>query len=234
VIPFELPLRNVDDAMRVVRALGTHRYVAGKLHLVHAFVYEALDAAGLAVAPALTEGAAWAKALLGERGLDLASRDERLWRCANEEEIALALEGFWRPGVPADRAQERLMERLRGCELDVPTHAPFDERFEDETHPVLIDAGWELLRLAELDPERHKGARSAFGEAFDFDVARFEEESRLEPPTYLQELPAFGTAELLRGTDADGMLIEPLVLWTEGPEPYHDYVVRGVRRAAKI
>jgi hypothetical protein len=51
---------------------------------------------------------------------------------------------------------------------------------------------------------------------------------------HLQELPALGLAELLRGVDADGELVEPFVLWTDGDEVYQDYLLRGVLKAAKI
>ena len=90
------------------------------------------------------------------------------------------------------------------------------------------------MPLTALDPERHRGVIQAFGEPIDFEAARFEDESAIPPPSYLQELPAMGAAELLRGVDVDGALAEPLVLWTLGRDPYHDYVVRGVMRAAKI
>ena len=40
--------------------------------------------------------------------------------------------------------------------------------------------------------------------------------------------------ELLRGVDDEGRLAEPLVVWADGDETYLDYVVRGVRRAAKL
>lgn len=52
--------------------------------------------------------------------------------------------------------------------------------------------------------------------------------------THLYELPALGAAELLRGVEPDGALAEPLVVWVQGDETYVDYVVRGVRRAAKL
>jgi hypothetical protein len=200
---------------------------------VHAFVFEALGAAG-DVPPALVPGVAWARAVLEDGEVEVDSRDERLWRHASDEEVALALEGFWRPGVRADLAQDKLIDRLMACDLDMPAHEPFDERGEEDMHPVLIDAGWELLPLRALDPERHKGAVQAFGEPIAFDVARFEEENAYETPAYLQELPALGPVELLRGADGDGVLVEPLTLWVLGNETYHGYVVRGVVRAAKL
>jgi hypothetical protein len=233
VIAFELPARHVDDVTRLVRALGRHRYVAGRLHLVHAFVFDAVRAAGTPE-PLLGDAIAWAERVLKDPTIEIDSRDERLWRSATEEEIAVALDTFWRPGPRADQAHDKLIDRLVACGLELGAHSPFDEGAEADMHPVLVDAGWELLPLAALDKERHKGAVSAFGEAITFDVARFEEENAYEPVVHLEELPALGAVELLRGVGGDGLLARPLVIWAEGSETYHDYVVRGVIRAAKL
>jgi hypothetical protein len=231
VIPRALPLTTAEEAVRLVRALGAHRYVAGRLVLVHAFAAAALDAPE--APPALDEAIAWARAVLADPTVDPASKDERLFRTASAEEVTSLLLGFWTPSPPADRAHERLMDRLDAVGLDVGAHAPFDEEFEDDVHPVLVDAGWELQPLAALDRDRHKGAIDAFGEPILFEAARFEEESAIPPLRYLQEFPVIGPVELLRGVDADGSLVEPLVLWTEGHEVYQDYVLRGALRAAK-
>lgn len=224
----ELPVRDVDSAARVVKALGKHRYVAGRLHLVHAFALAALD-----FVPELAGAVAWAKDVLANPDVDKASRDERLLRSATEDELSHVLAAFWGDGDAAARAKEALRAQLRGAEIEVPDRAPFDEEAEEETFPILIDAGWELLPLGELDPERHKGAIAAFGEPIAFASAVFEEESLLEPAPHLQELSAMGPAELLRGSEA-GALASPLVVWTSGPDAYHDYVLRGVLRAAKV
>ena len=233
MIALELPASTAEEVSRAVRALGSHRYVAGRLHLVHAFVWEAIAPAGEAPSR-LEEAIRWSAAVLSDADIDPDSRDERLWRPASEEEIGLAIEAFWRPGARADAIHENLINRLLQSGLDLSLSLPFDEREEEQMHPVLIDAGWELLPLAALDPERHKGVIQSFGEAIDFDVARFEEESAYERPAYLQELAAVGPVELLRGVDGDGRLVEPFVLWAEGNETYHEYVVRGVIRAAKL
>ena len=73
-------------------------------------------------------------------------------------------------------------------------------------HPLLVDAGWELLPLAQLDPERHRGAMSAFGDGLSFESARFEEETAIPPLSHLYELPAIGPVELLQGVDPAGLL----------------------------
>jgi hypothetical protein len=220
--------RTVDEAVRLVRALGRHRYVAGRLHLVHAFAF-----ASLAPADALGEAQAWARRALAGGALDIASRDERLWRLSSDEDVALVIEGFLSP-ASAPPARGRLVEWLERAELPLPSAEPFDEAAEEDTHPVLVDAGWELFPLAALDPERHKGAIQAFGEPILYESAKFEEAEAIPTPAHLQELPALGPVELLRGTSDTGMLVSELVLWVEGNMTYHDYVLRGVRRAAKL
>jgi hypothetical protein len=227
-----LPVATAADAIRVVRALGAHRYVGGRLFLVHALAFDALDVSE-PFAP-LAEAIQWARAVLHDPGVDPASKDERLLRTASLEEFAGVLECFWTPGSLADGARARLLHRLEGLGLDAGAHAPFDEEAEEDVHPVLIDAGWELLPLATLDPERHRGVMQAFDEPILFAAACFEEESAIPSQVHLQELPVFGAVELLRGVDPDGILLEPLILWTEGNDTYQDYVVRGVLRAAKV
>lgn len=229
--PISLGARRVDEAVRVVRALGAHRYVAGRLHLVHAFAFAAVpdDASG-----ALGPARAWAQGTLDDARIDAASRDEALWRRSTEAEVAAVLEAFWTPGDRAGAARGALLAMLSRHGLAPGEHAPFDETVEDGIHPLLVDAGWELLPLAQLDAERHKGALAAFGTALAFESARFEEETAIPPTAHLYELPAIGAVELLRGADAEGTLAEPLVVWADGDETYLDYVVRGVRRAAKL
>ena len=223
----DLPLRTGDEAARVIRALGQHRYVASRLHLVHAFAFDAISSGD-----AIEEARAWARSVLTSAEIDIASKDERLFRRATEAEVGQVVAAFW--GKDAAPTHARLRAHLRAARLEVPDYEPFDETREEDVFPVLIDAGWELLPLHALDPERHKGAIDAFGERIHFEVAKFEEDAPLERPTYLQELPAIGAVELLHGADAGGALVRPLVLWTYGPEPYHDYVLRGVLRAAKL
>lgn len=216
----ELPVTNVEQACRVVRALGGHRYVAGRHHLVHA----------LALVGAEGDAGAWAKETLALGDLDVASRDERLWRPCSEAEVADVLARFWSAD---DAPRARLLAELERLELPLPEPSPFDESREDELHPLLIDAGWELLALAELDPERHKGAIGAYEDHVLFEAARFEEQESMPKQVHLYELPAFGPRELLEGAHG-GELAHPFVLYTQGEETYLDYVLRGVMRAAKL
>jgi hypothetical protein len=231
MIAYSLGTRLADEALRVVRALGSHRYIAGRLHLVHAFAFAAAqgDDAGV-----LAEGRAWALGVLSDPTVDAASRDERLWRRSGEAELAGLLAAFWAAGERADASRSKLRELLSAHGLPEPEHAAFDETFEEAMHPVLVDAGWELTPLSALDPERHRGAIAAFGDALSFESACFEEQTSIPPVTPLVELPALGPVELLRGVSGDGALAAPLVAWAEGHPTYLDYVVRGVRRAAKL
>lgn len=228
MIGFEIGTRSGEELVRFIRTLGQHRYVASRLHLLHAF---AIEAAG--EHPALADAAAWARRALGAAGaIDLASKDERLFRRASDAEVCAVLETFWASGNTADAAKARLRERLASVDA-LPNEAvlPFDESREEDVFPVLVDAGWELLSLAHLDFERHKGAIQSFD---DFEVARFEEESAIPPIATLHELPILGGLELLAAIDESGQSRAPFVLWQQGHETYLDYVLRGVLRASKI
>jgi len=235
MIGHELEATTGREMVRVVRALGQHRYVAGRLHLVHAFAIDAAFAGGDdAVRAALGEAKAWADGVLADDDVDKASKDERLHRRATDAELAAVLSAFWANGAEArERASLALAERLVAIEVEPPDleAAPFDESREEDVFPLLVDAGWELLPLAALEPERHKGAIAAFE---DFEVAKFEEESAAahEPPMF--ELPALGALELLAATDEEDHVRAPLVVWASGHEVYIDYLLRGVRRAAKL
>jgi hypothetical protein len=231
-----LPARAPEEIERLVRSLGSHRYVAGRLLLVHAFVFDALSDQGNEEGDPLALARSWAGAVLADATVDRGSRDERLWRSATEREVGAALAGFWNGDPRSDRARAKLASHLEAISAPIPAReAPlFDESAEDETFPILIDAGWELLPLAALDAEKHRGAIEAFGDRFAFECAKPERaESGIPTSPPLQELPAIGAHELLHGAE-HGILRAPFVLWTEGSETYHDYVMRGVLRAAKL
>jgi hypothetical protein len=212
----DLPIERVDDALAVIRALGKHRYVAGKMHFIHA-----LAACDL---PGETDLTLWARGVLVDDGIDKASRDERLVHRASEEDLCAVLSYFWDESTSAGAA-DRLLDRLERFAVDVSAGE------DEDVFPLLIDAGWELLPLAELDAERHRGAIEAYGERIHYDVARFEEEEAVPPTVHLQELPALGVSELLRGARG-GELTSPLTLWLSGEATYQDYVIRGVLRSA--
>jgi hypothetical protein len=228
--PHLLAADGVDAALRAIRALGAHRYVAGRLHLVHAFALAAQpdDAGG-----ALAQARPWAFQVLSDPSVDPSSRDERLWRRASDAELVAVLDAFWTRGPRSDAASDALLDLLERHGLRLQPRAAFDEQDEDDIHPLLVDAGWELVPLAALDPTRHAGCIAAFETPLALASARFEEETAIPPVPTLYELPAIGPVELLRATDEDGALTEPLVLWTQGHPTYLDYVLRGVERAAE-
>ncbi len=236
MIGHEIEAQNGDDLVRFVRALGQHRYVSGRLHLLHAFAVEAACASSDEQDPALGEARAWAAAVLADPDVDRASKDERLHRRATDAELVGVLASFWGSEERRMRAAVALAMRLVeiGCPPPDVSQMPFDESSEDDVFPVLVDAGWELYALQSLDPERHKGAIGAFDDALAFDVAKFEEANAVPEMVTLHELPALGAIELLAALDDDGSVRAPFVLWTSGNETYVDYVLRGVLRAAKI
>lgn len=229
MIGHEIESPTGEELLRLVRTLGQHRYVASRLHLVHAF---AIDGATAYEEPdGLTEAAAWAKRAIGSGAIDLASKDERLYRRATDAEVLAVLAAYWGPDRDAPRA--RLRERLASIDAAPDgSLVPFDEAAEDDMFPVLVDAGWELLPIAHLDHERHRGAIQSLP---DFEVARFEEESAVPAIVTLHELPVLGGVELLYAFDAQTQKTRaPFVLWQQGNEAYLDYVLRGILRAAKL
>lgn len=230
MIGYEIESCTAEDLLRFVRALGQHRYVASRLHLVHAFAITSAAASPIADAAALADAAMWAKRALGSGVIELESKDERLYRRATDAELLAVLGAHW--SKDDDTARSHLRERLASIDaLPDETALPFDESREDEVFPVLIDAGWELLPLAHLSYDRHKGAIQSFD---DFEVARFEEESAIPPIVTLHELPQMAGIELLASFDPEGNLRAPFVLWQGGNETYLDYVLRGVLRASKL
>lgn len=233
----ELPCRTGADVARVIRALGSHRYVAGRLLLVHAAALDAVSEVVTPEARATLEAAlGWSRAILAATDVDAGSRDPRLYRAATEKEAAAVLEALWSAGDDGAAARARLERFLATHDLLPPglgARAPFDEASDDD-HPLLCDAGWELLALRELDPERHRGAIEAYDEPIFFEAARFEEASAIPPIPTLHELSAIGPREALAAVGPDGALVAPIVLYTQGDETYLDYVLRGVLRAAKL
>jgi hypothetical protein len=229
--PHLVEVERVEQALRVVRALGTHRYVAGRAHMVHAFAFDAVpdDAGGV-----LAQARAWAAQTLSDPRVDPGSRAEALWRRAPDAELLAVLDAFWTPGPRADAARDGLLDRIERHDLRVQPRTPFDEVDEDDIHPLLVDAGWELVPLGALDTQRHAGCIAAFDTPLALESARFEEDTAIPPVPTLYELPAIGPVELLRAVDTDGGLTEPLVIWTQGHPTYIDYVLRGVRRAAGL
>src|SRR5262249_55163527 len=141
----------------------------------------------------------WSRAVLADDSVDKASRDERLVRCVTDDELATVLACYWSDETGA-RACDDLFERVERLGVEVSSG---DDDDEDDTFPLLVDAGWELARLADLDPDRHRGAIEALD---DWEIAKFEEEEYEPRPVHLQELPAIGVAELLRG-------LEPFSIW---------------------
>lgn len=242
MIGHEIEAGSGAELVRFVRALGQHRYVASRLHLVHAFAIEAAcvaaehEPADAAAMTALTEARRWAERILADGEIDRASKDERLYRRVTDAELVAVLAAFWNDGEQREHASLALATRLVEIGVEPPDleRLPFDESAEDDMFPVLIDAGWELLPLSALDTERHKGAIGAFDDGLTFDIAKFEEENAVPPPVTLHELPALGAIELLATIDGDGEVRAPFVLWTDGNETYVDYVLRGVLKAAKI
>jgi len=226
----ELPTMSPAAAVRVVRGLGANRYVARRAHLVHAFALASAEPN-----EALREAHEWAKGVLSDPSIDRDSKDPRLFREASDKELVATLAAFWDEDALASRSNSReRLAALLGSIGIAPENGPlFDESTEEDVYPVLVDATWELLKVAELDPERHRGLVETY-EPIELSAERFEEESAIPPREYLFELPLLGPKELLLPTDEWGDLRSPFVVWSSAPATYEDYLVRGVLKAAKI
>lgn len=217
-------------AVRVVRALGANRYVVRRFHAIHAFVLAAAEPS-----EALVDAQAWAKEVLADATIDRDSKDPRLFREATDKELVATLAAYWDDDALLGRtkSRERLAALLASIGVE-PSEGPlFDEGLEEDIYPVLIDASWELLKVAALDPERHRGLVETY-EPIELASERFEEESAIPAREYLFELPLFGVNEVLSPADAWGDLRAAFVVWSSAPATYEDYLVRGVLKAAKI
>ncbi len=219
MLAWSFAARTVDEVGRLLRALGRHRYVSEVDHRLHWAVDRAL-----ADHPLFAPHAAAFEALCRKHGLDLASRDPRLWREAKTEDVIAALEAFWTPGDDAARRRDRLLAAIASTSLPPAAHAPFSLPPDELPHPELILLDWELLPVDELDADRHAGALAAMEEAG--------EEVSPSEPVY-QEGPVIAAPELCEGAP-NGVLSEDFLVWSDGPYSYSDYVFRGAAKAAKL
>ena len=220
MMAWSFAVRVIDEVAALLRMLGKHRYLKEVDHRVHWTVDVAMhDVPGFAAHAARFEALKRA-----EPDLDVTSRDPRLWRKADVEEIISIFTSFWGPGEAVAARQTRLMETYESVGLTVPDHEPFESDPEEPPFPELITLDWVLLPVDELDAERHRGALDALEGSSD--------EVKPSTPLY-QEGPAISIVELLDAAPR-GILEEDLIIWSEEPYAYADYVFRGVSRAAKL
>jgi hypothetical protein len=212
--------RLIDEVASLLRMLGKHRYVKEVDHRLHWTVDVAMSDQ-----PAFAAHAArFAERRLAEKDLDVASRDPSLWRPATVEEIVTVLTAFWGPGDAVIARHDRLLQVFEETGLEVGEHEPFQSNPEEPPFPELITLDWVLLPVDELDADRHRGAL----EALEFS------DDAVSPSTPIyQEGPAISAVELLDAAPR-GVLVEDMIIWSEGPYSYADYVLRGVSKAAKL
>jgi len=218
MLAWSFAARTLDEVARLLRALGRHRYISEVDHRIHWSVDLAL-----ADHDVFAPHAASFEALRKKHGLDLGSRDPRLFREAKTEDVIAALEAFWTPGDDAVRYRRRLLEAIAGTGLPPATHAPFSLPPDEIPHPELILLDWELHPVDHLDAERHAGALAAMEEA----------EEEVSPDPVYQEGPTIAAPELCEGAP-NGVLADDFLVWSDGPYSYSDYVFRGAAKAAKL
>jgi hypothetical protein len=219
---YELEALDSENLCKLVRALGTNRYVRSVLHEVHAF---AVLAAAPEAFPAL---AAWAAATLEDPDIEADSRDPRLVRQLSHAELHAVLSALWSDD---DSARDRLLAIVQTARIDVPEGLPaFAAADDDALYPRLVDAGVELWRLAELDLEKHKGAMARFGDALAFQSVVHEETCAVpELPPPMLELPILSIRELTtHPSDWDA----PFPIWAQGDPRYIEYVLEGACKVA--
>ena len=207
-----------DEVIRLVRALGKHRYVQEVDLRLHWTVDAALRALPLFAEPA----ARFELRRQREPNLELGSRDPSLWRSASPDEIAAAIEAFW--AHDAAPLHAKLRQCLAETGLPAADHRPFEAGAELPPHPELVLLDWVLLPVDQLDAERHQGALNAMAEA--------QEEVDASAPVH-QEGPGLAEPELVAGV-SEGRLAGDFVVWSEVPYAYAEYVFRGASRAAKL
>jgi hypothetical protein len=217
MLAWSFAARTADEVGALLRALGKHRYVRESEYRIHWTVEQALS-----FDPRFAPRAAEFERRAA--GLDLSSRDPRLWRSAGIDDVAAALALFWAPGPLAERAATALVELFERYELAIPPHVPFASDPEDPPHPELLLCDWELYPVDELDVDRHRGAIEAM------ELAR--EEVDVSSPVY-QETCSISLPELCEGAP-HGVLPDDFLVWSDGPYSYADYVFRGAARSAKL
>lgn len=211
--------RTAEEIVRLLRALGRHRYVREVDHRVHFTVDRALRDR-----PPFSRYAGEFNALVArDREIDLTSRDPRLWRQATQDEIALVLEAFW--GFDQSiNARALLIDAFAEARIPLSDHEPFGSPIEEPPHPELIQLNWELFPVDELDADRHTGALAALEDCG--------EEINPSEPIH-QEGPVIAFSELASGA-SNGVLANDFLVWSDGPYAYADYVLRGAAKAAKL
>jgi hypothetical protein len=220
MLAWSFAVRMIDEVARLVRCLGKHRYVKEVDHRVH----WALDAA-LEDLPACAPHAAAFRALLAsEPELQKGSRDPRLWRPASAEDVVAILTAMWGPGEATAARRERLVHLFQEEGLPMGDHRPFASDPEVPPFPELLELNWVLLAIDELDAERHAGVLAA--------LEGSQEQFHPSQPIY-QEGPAFSIVEIVDGAPL-GILEDDLLIWSDGPYEYVDYVFKGVSKAAKL
>jgi hypothetical protein len=212
--------RTADEMTRLIRAMGKHRYLADVDLRLHFVVDRALGP----FEPRFATARERFKSLTNlATELELDSRDPRLWRASDAEEVCAVLELLWGTDVRGARAREGLERELRRAGFAPCDHAPFAADLEDPPHPELILLDWVLLSVDALDAERHLGALRAMEDSGD--------EVDASQPCFV-EGPPLAEPELC-AIDR-GLLPEEPIFWADGPYSYCDYLFRGVSRAAQL
>ena len=213
--------RTADELGRLLGALSRHRYLQEIDFRLHFTVDRALRSQQ----PGSAVAAARFTAVVEAAGdLDLRSRDPRLWRPIDLDELVVVVGTLLDPEPAGRLARAALTAALRQADIEACEHQPFASDVDESPHPELIQLDWVLLPVDQLDAERHAGALRAMADSG--------EEVDPSEPVYV-EGPTLAEAELTLGITRGVLPCDP-VFWADGPYGYCDYVMRGVARAAKL
>lgn len=212
--------RTPEEVARLVRCLSKHRYVREADLRMHRLLDRALAH--------LPEFARHARALDemagAPEGLDLSSRDPRLYRPATLDELGMVFAHFWGEAARTELSRANLLSLARDVGLELPVAPAWSSSAEEPPHPELVLLDWVLLPVDELDVAQHRGALAALEDCG--------EEVDVSAPIH-QEATAIGLRELCEGA-VDGELTGDFLVWSEPPYAYADYVFRGASKAAKL
>jgi hypothetical protein len=212
--------RTLDEVAALLRAMGRHRYVRETDHRIHWSVDLALSDRS----PFAERAVEFREMRARQPDLDLGSRDPLLWKYADTEVVIDALSSFWGETGRGETVRRALTEALRGADLELATHPPFQSNPEEPPHPELVLLDWEFFPVDELDVERHSGALRALelaGEPIDVSAPVFVESVCMAYP------------ELVTGAPR-GVLPVDFLVWSDGDYSYVDYIFRGVAKAARL
>ena len=143
---------------RLVRLLGSHRYVAGRLHSSW-FVFDAVAEGSRPFSKSFVKRAHGRRKTLANR-LSIPARATSASFGAPPNESSAPPSGALWSGEAPGRAPGRFaahLEAIRARACPQASAPLFDEMTEEDVFPSSLTPAGKLFPLAALDPEKHRG-----------------------------------------------------------------------------